>query len=250
MDDEEPDVGQWDEEPPEGDSPEKMRAFFRCMYQDACARAEAGARESNNPIYLWKLLEQRERYSLDVQYGYMHPQRVQAAHGQIPVDRLPLPDWAELWLSRFAHGLMQLVAGRDLRLEPQWNDLDSVEERQRHISWYRRRTVDAKQAATLVPLTLGFTRQEGWNAFADFGRAQQADWAADVMRMSPPDGKSKAEVRERIMAENGFTDERAFRRMLAKARKRRPENDYWPETETDFESRIAAEMRANPPRED
>ncbi len=230
-------------------SPEELEEVYDAMWVHKCEDAEAGAKATGNPLFLWSLLHAWEQEALDRRMRTAPAEMSSAEMCAQPLVRRPLPQWAQDWLGILAMRMHDLIRGRDCRDRP--DELPDTKEGNRaFLKWMRTPSLTAPQSAALVPLALGLTREEGWNAFAEFDTIISAKSAGEWKEMltwldgnGPP--LSRGEAHRQVMQEYGFTDDRAFRRFLAKGRKARAEERMPP-----LEKALRRKAGANPPQED
>lgn len=194
-------------------------------WHQRCERAREAVEATGNPLYLWEFLHQwHTRAWLEGLDGSPEVPKDELHRRMYPFRRLP--HWVESWIADFALRIHFLMRGLDERGKFAFADMPEGEVYAEVMRWSTEPSLTPPQCAALVPLALGMTREAGWNAFADYWAIQRAKRADEDVWMrsthfpgatAPP--MSTSEARKLVMQEYGYTDERAFRRLLAKGRK-------------------------------
>ncbi len=211
-------------------SAEEWEEVYAADWAARCAFARAELEATGNPVFFWQLLQGWD------DEGHVRRMRETSADIQtadmlkMPVPRPPLPEWAQDVLATMARQIMHLAEGRDMRdVQADW--INNGKGRAALNKWFRVRKLEPSQRASLIPMVMGFTREAGWSAFSEFDtikRAKAADelwdmlsgrWAGGTPNKSgAPPRLKRAEAKLQVMAEYGFTDDRAFDRFIRKGR--------------------------------
>lgn len=208
-------------------------------WKSYCEDAVLAWTGTKNPIYFFQLLARRWRCTHtrvlltavdEVNYfrwADVPPDVLKEAYRKAYAD-FQLPVELDKYMSDLGCLVMHLAKGLDPR-EPEDIGPVGVEAR---LAWLETKPappLSVRSAASLLPMTFGFTREAGWNAFDEWDRIKRSEEAREAMlwvqskdRMGGRPAMSPREAREHVMEEYGFTDERAFRRFLAVARRVNP----------------------------
>ena len=108
-------------------------------------------------------------------YGWLALQAIFWATSPLeePIEEaMTIPAWIANHLQHVTHNLNYIADGLDPRLESmvdysKFSSLEEAHNSEEYKADLIRRSLAPKEAIGLVPLVLGLTHEEGWNAFAD-----------------------------------------------------------------------------------
>jgi hypothetical protein len=166
------------------------------------AELEADYLETGNPLFAW------------IAMAACHSERAVVAAGP----RTP-PEWVMRCIGLAASTMRNLALGRDWRAFDQIPDEGWSRREREAVRAWAAGTLDADDAARLVPWALGLTRP-GFNAFRQVAARDAQKALAERVARLRAEGMTAEQAAEQIAETEGYSDTRSVKRIVSKARRR------------------------------